>query len=282
MLICLDSDRQRLTSHSRYADVTHEVKAITSGYRLVLTYNLIDLSQGLQRSAAMLSREKRMLKGIISSWARGVEEPATKAPNFLAYKLDHNYTDASLKFQSLKGLDKVKGEYLREVCAGANAFFYLASMERTVMGSCEDGYILEDTVQKSTELKRMIDTNGSVLAREMSIDEADIVQEDPFNRNPDKKDFEGYTGNEGASATHFYHDTVSIAWRRTLLLDQHTLNSYRSQSSYRSARLPNSCRNMFKKGSSTRTRGISGFLRRCKRTLTRKLADRSFTSLPSL
>lgn len=221
-----DADGQRLTSHSRYADVTHEVKAITSGYRLVLTYNLIDLSQGLERSAAMLSREKRMLQHIIPFWARSIEEPLSKAPDFLAYKLDHEYTDASLKFQSLKGLDKVRAEYLREVCAWANVCFYLASMERTVVGSCEEEYsgygrweryrtqeihTLEEVVEESTELKRMIDLDGSVLAREVSIDEADIVQENPFDRNPDNEDFEGYTGNEGASATQFYHDTVRIS-----------------------------------------------------------------------
>ncbi len=173
----------------------------------------------------MLSKEKRILKRIISSWASSIQEPASEAPNFLAYKFDHEYTEASLKFQSLKGLDKVKAEYLRQACAGANACFFLASMERTVMGSCEEGYggyarrqrnrfqemhVLEDILTKSTELKRMIHLDGSVLAKETPIDEADIVQENPFGRDPDKEDFEGYTGNEGASATHFYHDTVRI------------------------------------------------------------------------
>lgn len=221
-----DSTLQCLTLHSRYADVTHEVKAVTSGYRLVLTYNLVDLSLGTQRSAATLSREKNILKAIISSWARSHEEPASTAPDFLAYKFDHKYTDASLKFQSLKALDKVKADYLREACAAANACFYLASMERTEMGSCEGGYdgysgrerhrtqgmhTLEDIIERSTELKRMIDVDGSVIAKDISINEADIVQQDPYGRDPDKENFGGYTGNEGASATHFYHDTVRIA-----------------------------------------------------------------------
>ena len=232
MLVVLDFNQQRLISHSRYADVTHEVKAVTSGYRLVLTYNLIDLSQGLQRSADMLTREKKMLKRIISSWTSSVERPASKAPNFLAYKFDHEYTDASLKFQSLKGLDKVKAEYLREVCARAKASFFLASMKRIVMGSCEDGYgdysrkwsqqrnrsqgmrVFEEVFEDSTELKRVIHLDGSVLAREVPIVEADIVQEKPFARGPDKENFTGFTGNEGATARHFYHATVRIALTR--------------------------------------------------------------------
>lgn len=175
----------------------------------------------------MLSREKSMLKIIVSSWCNSVQKPSSKAPHFLAYKFDHEYTDASLKYQSLKGLDKVRAEYLREVCAETNACFYLASIERTVMGSCEEDYsgysrwernrtqeihTLEEIVEESTELKRMIDLDGSVLARELPIDETDIVQKDPFDRSPDTEDFEGYTGNEGASATQFYHDTVRETW----------------------------------------------------------------------
>ena len=219
MSVHLDSSRQRLTSYSRYADVTHEVKTVTSGYRLVLTYNLVDLSQGLQRSADMLLKEKKMLRKVISTWSRSVENPASKAPNFVAYKLDHEYTDASLRFRSLKGLDKLKAEYLREACTRANACFFLASMERTQMGSCKNyqqrypthkKHDLGDIVLKSTELKRMIDLDGALLAREIPIDVADIVQVNPFNRDPDKEDFRGYTGNEGAEATQFYHDTVRL------------------------------------------------------------------------
>ena len=166
-----------------------------------------------------------MLKGIISSWATGVEKEVPEAPKFLAYKLDHEYTDASLTFHTLKGLDKVKAQYLRDVCAEARTGFYLASMQRTVEGSCDDygsytrhqGYqskgmhTIEDVTDKQTELKRMIDLEGSVLAQEIYVDEADIVQSNPYQRSPDKEEFEGYTGNAGASATHIYHDTVSIS-----------------------------------------------------------------------
>ena len=172
----------------------------------------------------MLLREKRMLKGIISSWATGVEREAPGAPSFLAYKLDHEYTDESLSFQTLKGLDKVKAQYLQEVCAEARTGFYLASMHRTVEGSCDDYgsytcqqgnqskriHAIDYVTDKQTELKRMIDLEGSLLAQDIYVDEADIVQSNPFKRSPDKENFQGYTGNEGASATHFYHDTVSI------------------------------------------------------------------------
>lgn len=45
----------------------------------------------------------------------------------------------------------------------------------------------------------------------MDVDENRIVQPDLYesDREPDDEDFEGYTGNEGASATHWYRDAVS-------------------------------------------------------------------------
>lgn len=59
---------------------------------------------------------------------------------FLTYRPDHKYTDASLRFQTLKGLDKVKAEYLREICSNVGVDSYLASMERTEYGPCEENY----------------------------------------------------------------------------------------------------------------------------------------------
>lgn len=67
-------------------------------------------------------------------------------------------------------------------------------------------HTLDEIAEQSTQLKRMIDMDGSVLAKEISIDEEDIVQEDPFERDPDTEDFEGYTGNEVASA----HNSIMI------------------------------------------------------------------------
>jgi len=46
--------------------------------------------------------------------------------------------------------------------------------------------------------------------KDIPIEESDIVQSRPFKRKPNKSEYEGYTGNEGASATHWYKDTVIV------------------------------------------------------------------------
>ena len=76
------------------------------------------------------------------------------------------------------------------------------------IGNSGANHTLEEVLQESIQLKRMIDLDGSLIARDISIEVENIVHEEPFARDPDKEDFEGYTGNAGASATHFYHDTV--------------------------------------------------------------------------
>ena len=120
----------------RYADVMHEVRPVTSGYRVVVVYNLVQTSPGLRPSAAKLSSEKNKLEKMLAAWHRGVKKGNKSAPAFLAYALDHEYTEASLRLDSLKGLDKVKADCLAQSCSETDVGIYLASCEKTESGSC--------------------------------------------------------------------------------------------------------------------------------------------------
>ena len=140
------------------------------------------------------------------------------------------------------------------MCSQVGVGFYLASMERTEYGPCDEDYhkhrygygyhdseededgdedrtssathALEEVLEESIQLKRMIDLDGSLIARDISIQEEDIVQEDPFSRDPDKEDYEGYTGNAGASATDFYHDIVRAARYPAALTEPRFLTNF--------------------------------------------------------
>lgn len=90
--------------------MTHEVKPITSGYRLVLVYNLINVSRGNTPSASLALGGRQELRRILKSWDNATKKGNRQAPDILLYQLDHQYTDANLIFGALKGLDRVKGE----------------------------------------------------------------------------------------------------------------------------------------------------------------------------
>ena len=126
-----------VSDERRYADVMHEVRPVTSGYRLVVVYNLVQTSPGLIPSAARLSCEQRKLEKVLSAWHQGVKKGNGCAPAFLAYALDHEYTEASLNLDSLKGLDKVKADCLTQSCSQTDVGIYLASCEKMQSGSCK-------------------------------------------------------------------------------------------------------------------------------------------------
>ena len=98
-----------------YTDVTHEVKPVTSGYRLAISYNLVNTSPGIPPPhlpnihSAVLAVEK-----IFKKWKKGgCNEP--KFSGNIAYLLDHEYSDASLEFAALKGKDATLVSSIRGV-----------------------------------------------------------------------------------------------------------------------------------------------------------------------
>ena len=52
-------------SYTRYADVEHAVQRITSGHRLVLTYNWFNQAAGESRCAASLENDKQIVVGAL-------------------------------------------------------------------------------------------------------------------------------------------------------------------------------------------------------------------------
>ncbi|KAL5331156.1 hypothetical protein ACEPPN_000685 [Leptodophora sp. 'Broadleaf-Isolate-01'] len=225
-----------------FSDVIHEVKPVTSGRRLVLTYNLIHSTLGSTIAGAS-NLGTAQLKSILGNWKTSLEKGA-RISTMLAYMLDHQYTESSMSFDGLKGHDRNIGAHLRATSAESGFFVYLASIEMTVEGGCdedswggsrEDGFhdIVEE-IDRTTVLKRVVDVDGAEVAEELAFNEDlfSFVQEEPFkNLSPDDEDYSGYTGNEGVSATHFYRRTVAIlveiSQRMEFLLPDTTTNPSR-------------------------------------------------------
>ena len=155
-----------------------------------------------------------MISRVLGGWIRGMTETGAGLPKFLLFQFEHEYTDEHLRFDSLKGLDKVKADYLRETCHQNNIGLYLSSMKKSVEGECqgdEEDHVIEEVIEEKIELERMIDLDGNVLAQEIVVDEDDIVAEDPFERSCDHEDYEDYTGNAGPSTTQYFNDTVGYS-----------------------------------------------------------------------
>ncbi|KAK2754489.1 hypothetical protein FQN54_006890 [Arachnomyces sp. PD_36] len=228
------------SSAAWYSDITHEVKPVTSGYRIVLTYNLIH-----RPTAELLGVRDNISAQIISAlndWQTTCNEAYQKSekplewqgsygvPTSLLLMMDHKYHSAGLGFTQLKGEDQVKVSELRRACKEKGFSLYLANVTKQVTGESEEDYgfghyssgskiqhPISYETDSSIDLTTVVDCDGHVVADNVSVTESFFIEDDPFGDEPDEEEYEGFTGNAGASATHIYRKTVALVIPPTFL-----------------------------------------------------------------
>ena len=185
--------------------MTHEIKPVQSGYRLVLAYNLIRIDHIGPSSASALVDEKAKFERILKDWNRRLNE-GQPTSNKLAWILDHKYSEANLSLRRLKGHDDLLGRYAEEICEKQKIVIMLANMTRTVFDVARGDN--DEELEQSLKLSNVVEADGRLIIHSANIEEEEIIQADCFDRNPDKVE-EEETGNEGVDETHFYHNAVS-------------------------------------------------------------------------
>ncbi|KAL0259096.1 hypothetical protein SLS55_006601 [Diplodia seriata] len=224
-----------------YSDVEHEVKEVTAGYRWVLTYNLIADGPIGSVSAAANSADRIELRRNLKAWKTELTfDPSYR--NRLVHLLSHRYTDASLQLSSLKGGDRKVANLLKESCDSVGFKLFLASFERMRFGQAEPNssdddddeyrypydedwdeeedepparersqHFIEEELESSLKLTRVIELSGTEVAQDIDIKSEDVIQEDALDDYVlDHEDYEGYTGNAGCTATHWYRMTALV------------------------------------------------------------------------
>jgi hypothetical protein len=79
-----------------YADCVHEVRPVTSGFRLTLVYNLLRKGKGRRPEPPGYDSERDRAATLLKKWAAGKRSADDKTPEKLIYPLDHAYTPAEL------------------------------------------------------------------------------------------------------------------------------------------------------------------------------------------
>ncbi|MEA2738349.1 MAG: hypothetical protein QOH05_1656 [Acetobacteraceae bacterium] len=237
-----------------YADCVHEVLPVTSGYRLVLVYNLV--RQGAERLPAVpdYGDELDALATLLKQW---VEEPRPvrdgseeldecdepTEPEKLIYPLEHAYTAAELGFDTLKGADAAIAPVVVAAArlAGCDVHLALITIEESGSAEYHGSYRgrgrgryrdddEEDGGDDDVEVVEVIEQNA-VAAHWCRPDGAQSalteipVAEDEFSPptsfedlEPDEQHFHEATGNEGASFERTYRHAALILWPHDRLL----------------------------------------------------------------
>ena len=190
-----------------YADCQHELCKVTKGYRLCFVYNLV--YSGDSCTCPVYSQVSDKVVARLRDW----EQDDHGLP-VMAYMLSHQYCEASLSFQLLKGADRAVAEILVEASNQKSFCLYLGTVtlkkELYPYGG-EDCEYLDAGVSNSLTANSLVSPSGETLTS-ISLFCDDLVPYDVFkNVKPDKENFIG-TGNEGVALEKMYHQAALVIW----------------------------------------------------------------------
>ncbi len=226
-----DSSENSLTNTSVlawYTDVEHEVKAITSGYRLALSFNLVHTTNALRPTLGVSTLPSR-LQHVLRSWKQA--EASGDAPRKIIYLLSHKYSQAALRGSALKGVDAHLVSILDTIGAQHGIHLGLANLtctqsggandygerERDGWGRCyydedsedmnDDDVSMCEVDETRVDVENLVDMDGKLIRQRISYElETEVIPEELVDEitsgEYDDQEYEGYQGNVGLSALH--------------------------------------------------------------------------------
>jgi predicted 2-oxoglutarate/Fe(II)-dependent dioxygenase YbiX len=207
-----------------YADCYHEVKPVTSGYRINLIYNL---SIADREKKPLLSEQSKVIEDIGSAIQKWKQESGENP--ILTYLLEHSYTEQNISLSNLKHGDFAKASVLLNAAEqnDCQAFLCLATYYRTSYGETayygrysspydldEDDFEEYDVDTEEVYAHSFISAEEEKIdVKKLRLDEDDLLAKTPLREGPGR----GYsiseaTGNEGATKDLWYHRGAVIIW----------------------------------------------------------------------
>jgi len=206
-----------------YADCYHEVKPITSGYRINLIYNL---SIADRKKQPLLSEQSKVIEDIGSAIQKWKQENGENP--ILTYLLEHSYTEQNISLSNLKHGDFAKASVLLNAAEqnDCQAFLCLATYYRTSYGEAayygryssydldEDDFEEYDVDTEEVYAHSFVSAEGEkVDVKKLRLDEDDLLAKTSLREGAGR----GYsiseaTGNEGATKDLWYHRGAVIIW----------------------------------------------------------------------
>lgn len=216
---CSATSLNTTTVMAWYTDVTHEVKPITGGYRLALSYNLIHTTTALRPAVSSDASFVEEALRILNAWS---ESSASDTPEKLLYLLDHRYSLANLRGSALKGADDVKVALLQQVTQQAGFSLGMATVVYSLRGSAEEGGCgwgnrvnFGDVASRDMTIEEFVNLEGVKISDRLYIDEdtetipadlAEVIEGGDYDDQ--EHEGPGYMGNVGLNL----HHTPSISF----------------------------------------------------------------------
>ncbi len=245
--------KQPLSFIAFYADCRHEVRPVRTGYRIVLTYDLM-LRGEAKGADPPLSLVEALVPSLREHFTtplplaryRSNEATPLEPPRRLVYLLDHQYTEHGLGWGRLKGSDATRAAALCAAAERAGCEVVLALAEVHETWQCEetwepdwqwrrrswprdedieplgndpddlDAYELGELVDSSVTLERWINRlGGAAESIHTAVREEEVCATTPSSAlEPQTAEFEGYMGNYGNTMDRWYRRAAIVLWPR--------------------------------------------------------------------
>ncbi len=217
--------REHASAVVLYADQLHEVRPVKTGHRITLTYNVLaqrpeadgvggDL---VGQAAELIGRHFRQLPR--PRWPGDEVE----TPRRLAFLLDHQYTEHSLTWSRLKGVDIDRAATLRIAADAADCEILLGLTEIHEVRDAGNRYDSDDDPDGGLQVSEIEVTHWRTLGAEalepvgLGLSEDDVCATTPTTRlKPYASEYEGFMGNYGNTMDRWYRRAVVLIWPRTL------------------------------------------------------------------
>jgi hypothetical protein len=209
-----------------YADCDHQIKPVTSGYRICLVYNLIQ-DKGKEQTKV------EPLKGQVNKIAT-LLRTRESSPFSKIVLLGHQYTPSNFSMDSLKLNDRAKAvtlmraagkaDYYAKLClvtsyqSGELQVEYRRTSRRWgYYGDFDDGEDLKNATMGEVyddyvHIEHWME-GGVPPLRRIGVEEDTLISPISLNKGePVEKEAEGYTGNAGMTMRYWYHYGAIVLW----------------------------------------------------------------------
>ncbi len=215
-----------------YADCEHQVKPVTSGYRISLVYNLVQQKAGKTISPSSIEKGADALTEILIKHQVG----SNAKPAIIL--LGHQYTPENFSADALKLNDRPKAAALVKAAQKAGYYSKLCLVTSYLMGAPEGGggYYGDEDDDENAKMSEVYEEELSIehwaksdipFLSNVTFEADDLITSFPLNEGePVMKENTGYMGNYGPDLMHWYHYGAVMIWspktNAQLLLGQNT------------------------------------------------------------
>ena len=210
-----DSGEYKIDFAAFYADCDHEVKPLTSGYRVCLVYNLI---QQKTVDKIQLTSIETYIVQLAEIFTKQRQEDNAK-PNIVL--LGHQYTPENFSSDQLKLNDRPKAAVMLAAAQKAGCYAKMCLVTSRLSGMPENGGYDSDN-DDDAEMAEVYDEdlyiehwleNDTPGLSNISFEEDDLITPVGLNEDePIMKESTGYMGNYGPDLMHWYHYGAVMIW----------------------------------------------------------------------